>query len=726
MGRSISRKVIYLAFIMFLLFPFTSFISPFFRMHKLNDNISITALADDTPDVDWDELPDIPYEELNEMWYDSKIEMLIITPNGSQDFVNAVTPLMDWKNEKGVKTIILNNFSLYPGDDNATKIRNMIKSYYETENIQWVLLAGDAQDDLIPIRKVYNPDVYDYNQLFVRSESESVGIDYYKPTDFYYADLTGTWDENNNNKWGESAEKTKDNINKDEIEWIPDVYVGRFPANDANDLEKMVNKSLKYEINPEIGDWMNKMLLAGAMSSLDPLEDEAVLTSQIWSNYVLNEMNFTHLHIAASPYDPPIPPAPNRQEDLTSSNIYTELDLGYSTAIIASHGSFTDFKNYDETDIYTDGQAALANNNNMPTLFYGDACTTSPYDINDVNIGEILIKSPNAGAIGYIGGLRVTWYYDDDENLEMLNRGNAKLFWEEFFKEKKFQQGKALYDSKVAYMDSDHFSEGWGSLDQEWERKNILTYNLLGDPEVDIYTNTPLNAINPFIGSIYEGQLVSSTIRDENGNAVPYARVHMRTNDSKYRTVYADVHGEVNFRIPAQANEIYNVTITGHNLKPTEFKFTSLPDYFDPDFLDDDTSPNDPTVSDNICFEIEAIDSQSGIESVYLLRSNNEDFDNYEYFEMSNSFKDDIEDYKCTLDKLKPGDYYFLILARDWANNIEILDDNSFKISIPVPIMDYILIITSLMIVGIVGISAFVIYKKNKEYFQLLKRFEEI
>jgi len=159
MGRSISRKVIYLAFIMFLLFPFTSFISPFFRMHKLNYNISITALADDTPDVDMDELPDIDYDVLNELWYSPKIEMLIITPNGSQEFVDAVTPLMDWKNEKGVKTIILSNFSLYPGRDDPEKIRNMIKYYYETENIKWVLLAGDAQSDLVPIRYVYNPDV---------------------------------------------------------------------------------------------------------------------------------------------------------------------------------------------------------------------------------------------------------------------------------------------------------------------------------------------------------------------------------------------------------------------------------------------------------------------------------------------------------------------------------------------------------------------------------------
>ena len=95
MGRLISKKFIYLAIIIFLLFPFTSFDSLIFRKHNLNYKISIKAFANDTPDVDLDELPDIDYDVLNELWHDPKIEMLIITPNGSQEFVDAVKPLMD-------------------------------------------------------------------------------------------------------------------------------------------------------------------------------------------------------------------------------------------------------------------------------------------------------------------------------------------------------------------------------------------------------------------------------------------------------------------------------------------------------------------------------------------------------------------------------------------------------------------------------------------------------
>jgi len=186
------------------------------------------------PSINYSKLPPIDYQSINDSWYNPKIEMLIITPD-NQAFVNACKPLMDWKNEKGVKTIILSNYSSYVGSDNAEKVRNMIKSYYATENIQWVLLAGDAGSgaDEIPIREVYNPDV-----VVVGGTNEVSGSDYYKPTDFYYADLNDTWDEDNDANWGESTVYNLHGI--DEISWNPNVYVGRLPANDATELRGFI------------------------------------------------------------------------------------------------------------------------------------------------------------------------------------------------------------------------------------------------------------------------------------------------------------------------------------------------------------------------------------------------------------------------------------------------------------------------------------------------------
>ena len=718
-----SKKFFYFSIIILSFLPIITFglFSVLSSSTFLNSS-KIIKLSNIDLDIDNSMLPEIDYDTLNDVWYDSKIEMLIITPNRT-DFIDAVKPLRDWKNQKGVKTIILSNFSLYEGVDDAEKIRNMIKSYYENENIQWVLLAGDAQDDLIPIRKVYNPDT----KIFANNFRE-LGNQDYKPTDFYYADLTGTWDNDNDGKWGEAPQNNSNNL--DEISWIPEVYVGRLPASDVNELEIMINKTLQYEINPNIGDWMTRMLLAGGISNYADLpddpdgEDEARLTEFIWKNYVLNEMNFTHL-TRTYKFTPETPPLPNNEGSLTSFR--NKFNEGYSTVLFAGHGAFDQLAD-SRGGVYYNNDANSASNFLMPSLFYADACTTAPYDINDNNLGEILIKKDQSGAIGFIGGLRVTWYFSADlnfdPNFEKINRGNAKLFWKEFFQEKKFQQGRALYDSKLAYINSEYITSESSSMDLEYQRKNILTYSLLGDPEVDIYTKKPKFALNSFTNPIYEGQLISTTIKDIDGRIVPYARVHLRTLDGKYRTAYADIDGNVKFRVPTQANEVYNITITGHNLIPSYFNFTVLSDNDKPELLGVSYTPKNPSTVKKIHFDIELQDNASGIESVLLFISNN-NFENYSFYRISNEFQENENNFIFSLDKLKPGDFSYSVIARDYANNTKMFNSENFKFTIAKPIVDYIFAISLILIIGVVGISVFIVYKGIQKYSDIIRKMED-
>ncbi len=668
-------------------------------------NLKISAI----PEIDLSQLPEINYTALDAAWNDQKIEMLIIVNDSS--FIDAVTPLTEWKNQKGVKTIILSNFSSYEGKDKEERIRNMIKDFYEKENIQWVLLAGDAEEDLIPIREVYNPDVVE-----VGGESEySTWDDYYKPTDFYYADLTGTWDDNNNSDWGESAEN---NGEIDEISWIPEVYVGRLPASNPTELSVMINKTLKYETDPYVGDWMNKMLLAGGISSYSPPEDEARLTEYIWENYVANETNFTHLAKTTSSFTPTIPLSPNSFGSLNSTSFRDEFNSGYSTVMIAGHSDPTQITDDSHEVYYRNTDALSSVNINMPSLFYADACTTSSYDKGDNSIGERSIIRAESGAIGYIGGLRVNWYYDYDEELEKLNRANAKLFWREFFVEKKFQQGRALYDSKVTYMNSDYFVRGDASMEQEWQRKNMLTYNLLGDPELDVYTKIPAEVPNYFSGNIYEGQCISFQVKDDLERVVPRARINLRTLSGKYRTVYSDVNGYVDFRLPTGAYENYSVIITGHNVIPSYFNFTTLPDTDIPELLAVNHLPLNPTTKDNVLFSFNASDNHSGIESVFFLLSKN-NFSDFSLHRLYNDFNKNKQEFNITLNKLEPGEYSYLVITRDYTNKTSIFYEDNLEFSIPKPLIDYVLIIASIMIVGLVGISIAVViigmkrHKKN-------------
>ncbi|MFX1380237.1 MAG: C25 family cysteine peptidase, partial [Promethearchaeota archaeon] len=655
------------------------------------------------------------YSSLNDLWYNPKIEMLIITPD-NQSFIDAVTPLMKWKNDKGVKTIILSNFSLYRGIDNAEKIRNMIKWYYNRENIRWVLLAGDidnAQGELIPIRKVYNPDVSRWGE----GRTETVGGESYKPTDYYYADLNGTWNSDGDGNWGESPvnpDNPDDPDNAygvDEISWDPEVYVGRFPANTPQELEIMVNKTLKYEKEPLIGNWMNSMLLAGGISDYpsgsDPNgEYESRLTSFIIENYAKYELNYTHLVEEAG--------------NLTQVNLRNNFNNGYSTVLMAGHGIPTAYYRNPSAVGYRSSDASISMNDHMPSLVYLDACSTSSYDYSDGSIGEVLIKKDNGGAIGAIGGLRVTWYFEDDYELEMLNRGNAKLFWKEFFINKKFQQGRALYDSKVAYMNSDYYTKSFGSTALDFERKQLLTYCLLGDPELDIYTNKPKIALNPFTEDVYEGQLVSTTIRDINGKVVPYARVHITSFDGKYHTAYADVNGLVKFRVPLQANELYNVTITGHNLKPSYFNFTALPDNDKPQLLGVDYQPKNPKTSVITTFNIEAYDNKSGLESVYVYLSKN-NFTDYTYYRSSNKITENKDLLSIKTEKLTPGKYFYLIFVRDYANNTSVFQNLSFTLIIPIPLMHYLSMISFTTIIGVIGIFGYITYNRLKKSERLIR-----
>lgn len=643
-------------------------------------------------------------------WNDPKTEMLIITPNDTQ-FIDAIKPLKEWRESIGVKTEILSNFSEYDGVDTAEKIRNMIKDYYEKENIQWVLLAGDAEGSLIPIRYVYNPDTV------LVGDSEAVGSSTSKPTDFYYSSLRGNWDGDGDGIFGESEAYASNGI--DEINWVPDVYVGRLPADSASELSIMVNKTLKYESDPSIGDWMNSMLLAGGVSSyknaVDPDEDEARLTEYIWQNYVISESNFTHLTRTTSNFTPSVPPLPNILNPLNTTSFVDEFNSGYSTVIIAGHADPSRIMDDDGTVFYRNTHALVSSNVHMPSLFYADACSTSTYDVNDNSIGEILINRAEAGAIGYIGGLRVTWYWDEDHNLEKLNRGNAKLFWQQFFEEEKYRQGQALFDSKVAYLESDFFTgdrEDKSTIRYEWERKNVLSYNLLGDPIVDIYTKRPINAQNPFEDYYFAGQIINTTVKNINSKPVPYARVHFTSTNGSYHTEYADQEGQVIVRLPDRSYENYSIVITGHNLIPSNFSIRTIPDMIKPEIVHVSYFPLEPTVSDNMKFNVNLNENESGIESLFLLVSTN-DMKTYEFHQYLNLWNQTRTQFKFTLNKLEPGDYTIMFVARDYCNNI-IIGDQIITFIVDLPLIP--IVVLSVLIVSLISISFVVIFKGWKSH----------
>ena len=246
---------------------------------------------------------------------------------------------------------------------------------------------------------------------------------------------------------------------------------------------------------------------------------------------------------------------------------------------------------------------------------------------------------------------------------------------------------------------------------------------ILRDPEVDIYTNNPKNAMNPFNEIYCEGGFNSIIIKDLNNSIVPYGRVHFKTSDGKYYTTYADINGIAKFRLPKQVSELYNVTITGHNLIPSYFNFTTSIDDVKPELIGVNCLPERPSTSDIIIFNVEAYDNRSGIESVHFFISNN-DFEDYTYYTSSNSILENENVFTFNIDRLPPGEYSYFIYTRDYANNTNIFYEETFNFTIPKRIVDYILPVSLIVIVGIAGLSVLTIYKNIQKYSRTIEKLE--
>ncbi|MHA1729967.1 MAG: C25 family cysteine peptidase, partial [Promethearchaeota archaeon] len=635
-------------------------------------------------------------------------------------------------------------YMTYNGKDTAEKIRNCIRDYYFNFGIKWVLLAGDTKDDneheLIPIRYVKNPD-----SSILPGFSEAHGSDNnYKPTDFYYAELTGNWDLNGNGIYGESLRYTS----VDEIDWNTEVYVGRFPGSNSEELSIMVNKTISYENATEIGNsnWRNRILLGSAVQGWISDEDsdgeeEYFLTQKIIEESIIPEnMSYIHLQKTIS-----------QGSNLTLTAFDKYAEQGNTVVFFAGHGNPTRFvgTNSGSSEIYFERNCASGlTNYEMPSLFYADACSTNYFDYLGGDsgdcIGEILIKKPRGGAIGYIGSMRISWFYQNDTydwgelgNLSLceMNRGMARLFFSELLQKGNTQQGKALYEMKRSYLNSQWLKENpstwkdernkedaeddivyeYNIHNIEWERKNVLSYTLLGDPETDIYTNNPIR----FSGAIFngsntytEGQEIKIEILDVDNSIVQNARLCITGDDGTYGYFDSNDDGMIELRLP-EGEQTYNYTISAHNMKFFHGTFTTKHDENPPDFKSGLLLyPTQPTADINIIAKINASDTESAVSCGYLVTSKN----NFKTFEIHRlEHYGDFSQLNCfrgVLPKLGTGVYSYIIFIIDYGGNLKYTAWNNKQIfMIPVPILT--IFVVSINVILLISIGWYIFKRKS-------------
>jgi len=163
---------------------------------------------------------------------DNTFEYIIIT---NSKYKNIFNKLALYKSDY-ISTRIITLDTIYKnhtGRDNQEKIRNFIKYAYLEWNTTYFLLGGD--NEIIPHRGLWG-DCRNYGGT--RYNTTDI------PSDYYYAALDGSWDNDNDNIFGEDIHYGK---NGEEADFEPEIYIGRAPVNSTTEAEIFVNKVIRYE-----------------------------------------------------------------------------------------------------------------------------------------------------------------------------------------------------------------------------------------------------------------------------------------------------------------------------------------------------------------------------------------------------------------------------------------------------------------------------------------------
>ena len=208
--------------------------------------------------MDVQEINDFGSSNGNNVTYEESYDLLIICP---QQFYDPLIPFQWHKEQYGIKTIIVTLDEIYgskyfpcQGRDDAEKVKYFIKDAYDNWHIKYVLLVGGRKPGLkekwwMPVRYVHLDDKSNWETRYL--------------SDLYFADIYdangnfSSWDNNGNGIYGEWKGSRAEDA---PIDLFPDVYVGRWAARNAFEVEIMVSKTIEYETTAYGAEWFKRFV----------------------------------------------------------------------------------------------------------------------------------------------------------------------------------------------------------------------------------------------------------------------------------------------------------------------------------------------------------------------------------------------------------------------------------------------------------------------------------
>lgn len=468
-------------------------------------------------------------------------EYLIVT---SDSLKSAFMVFADWKAIRGTPTVIRTTEWINTncsGRDLAEKIRNFIKLSALDSGLIWVLLGGDV--DIVPSRISYAMT----SNANIRTDEDSIHAD------LYYSDLEGTWDENENGVFGEL---------QDNIDLYPDVFVGRAPVNNVSEATIFVNKTIQYEQNPPSGYLTNALFFAEILWTL-PYTDAGISKDIIGNLFPLN-FNIEKLY--------------ESQGNENASYVINAINNGKALLNHDGHGSIS-LMGVGPNYLYSRDVDTLTNGNAQGIL-YSIGCWVGAFDFDC--IAEHWVRNPNGGGVAVIANSRYGWGAQGNPGY-----GYSDIIDEDFyfnlFAKNITPIGQTLAKTKLDYIP---FSRSKNVY--RWHQYQL---NLLGDPQLDIWTNTPSTLDIACPDSLPVGQNNINITILSNGIPIQNVLVCCYKDSEVYEYQHTNELGNASFIISPSSEGNLLLTASCHNFYQHQntikiFDTGAHPGYYEHSFVD--------------------------------------------------------------------------------------------------------------------------------------------
>ncbi len=448
----------------------------------------------------------------------SGFDYLIITADSLKPYFDK---LKRWKLKKGlntkIRTIEWINAN-YSGRDIQERIRNYIKEVVKDSGVTWVLLGGDT--DIIPDRKAFAMPC----SAFYHPREDSL------PADLYYADIDGSWDEDNDGIFGEL---------EDSIDLYPDVFIGRAPVRTGEEAETFVNKLITYETCPDT-TYQKDFLFLGEILWNNPYTDGGIGKDRIDSLWIPDGYNITKLYQSRGNENP--------------TSVIREIEKGKGLINHDGHG-WINIMSVGEGYLRNEDMLSLRNSSKYGVIF-SIGCWTGAFDYDC--IGEAFVRNPNGGGVGYIGNSSYGWGSPGNPGFGYSDVFDER-FYKEIFEESRRHIGEALAFTKASFIPFSYQKNVY-----RWHQYQL---NLLGDPEMVIWLNNPATMEVMTSDSITTDQLLHIYVEHEE---VPLSNVTvtLTTDDSIYTKVTTNDFGEAEIEIKEDFPEEMYITCTKFDFLP--------------------------------------------------------------------------------------------------------------------------------------------------------------